>query len=95
MREREHNSKDYELIKCYELLGFECLKAESAVSAIDWFKRAVKASKNKYGESIELADALINLGEAYNKSGQLQESIDQFELAGLMRQKIENQKTVN
>jgi len=34
----------------------------------------------------------LNLGEAFNQNGQLQSAIDQFELAGLMLQKIENRK---
>jgi tetratricopeptide (TPR) repeat protein len=76
LRERERNLKDYELIKCYELLGLECLKAESADSAIDWFRKACYAAKNEYGESIELANALLNLGEAFKRSGHLQDAID-------------------
>jgi tetratricopeptide (TPR) repeat protein len=69
LRERERNLKDCELIKCYELLGLACLKADSVDSAIDWFSKACNSSKNEYGESIELANALLNLGEAFNRSG--------------------------
>ena len=71
VRERDRNSKDCELIKCYELLGLECLKADSVDNAIDWFRKATKSSKNEFGESLELANALINLGEAFKRAGRL------------------------
>lgn len=76
VRERERNLKDVELIKCYELLGLECLKAEAVESAIEWFQRACNTSKNEFGESFQLAMALLNLGEAYNRADLLQKGID-------------------
>jgi tetratricopeptide (TPR) repeat protein len=45
LREREKGHKECDLIKCYELLGLECLKAESVDSAINWFNKATKSSK--------------------------------------------------
>ena len=37
LKERNKNLKDEDLIKCYELLGLECLKADAVDGAIQYF----------------------------------------------------------
>jgi len=51
LRERSKFFKDFELIKCYELLGLESLKANLPDNAVLWFQKAVYSCKNEFGES--------------------------------------------
>jgi hypothetical protein len=55
---RSHNKID--MMKCYELLGLECLKAELVDSAAQWFNKATQICKRVYGESEQLADSFLN-----------------------------------
>ena len=58
--------KSKKLVKCYELLGFECMKADVIEMALGWFHQATQLSRKVFGRNSDnFVDQILNEARAF------------------------------
>ena len=90
LKSESQGSTSVELMRCYELVGLECMKGCLYIPAQSWFYKQAQICRKLYGSrSKKFTQCLINQAQSHNEQGQAFLAIKKFEDAFQILRKLE------